>query len=401
MQEALRTSIIPETRIQLLREALYGNDEVNELGRVVDDWVIEGKNCQVQVFEVLKLSTSPEHVPDSYEYHVKPVAYDHEDFLRISDPWNHLEKGQLKELAHTIALTVELDKPVELSRPAEIDHYCDESADADAFCELVGVLSNMLNMSASNRMNAGLWREVRRSDNNMGCLLVADTMPRIQAEAYNAGLNDEVAYYGRLVKALEKQRELDVDGFEKMWKLVGEFGDVRVVDHVTVEGNEEIAKAVNSLGIITIPDEYQTLRERWTALDPSMPRSDVREATVQSNDEAACVWEEAETARKLGAEARHKAEEAARKVEAEVRRKVEEAARKAEEEARRRAEGEAKRKAEEEAARLAEIEAKRKAEADLKQKIQDAHNDLMTAKNELNRLDDKGKQLEAEIQEHD
>ena len=337
-QVTLRENVIPETRIQLSREAIYSNDAANTLSRVVNDWVVEGKNCQVMVFEILMPSIFPGFTPDSYEYHVKPVAYDHEDFLRLADSWNHLEEGQLKELAFAIAPTIELDKPVVLERMAELDRYCEEPADADAFCVLTGGLSNMLNLSNNNRMNANLWREIRRNNNDKGCLLVAGAMPRVQAESYNAGLDDEVAYYGRLVGALERQHELGVDGFEKMWKLVGEFGDVRVTDHVTMEGNEEAAEAINSLGIISIPAAYQALHERWKALDPS----------VISNAFGATVADGSE--RETNAEAIHEVEAVIaansatdrqqRSVDFADRVLVERAAAKAEEEARRKEEAE-------------------------------------------------------------
>lgn len=377
-QATLRENVIPETRIQLSRKAIYGNDMANTLSRVVNDWVVEGKNCQVLVFEILMPSIFPGFTSDSYEYHVKPVAYDHEDFLRLADSWNHLGEGQLKELAFAIAPTVELDSPVELRRPAELEQYHEVPADADAFCELVSVISNMLNLSGSERTNANLWREIRRSNNDKGCLLVAGTMPRIQAEAYNASLDDEVAYYGRLVTALERQQELGVDGFEKMWSLVGEFGDVRVVDHVTMEDNEEAAKAVNSLGIISIPAAYQALHERWAALAPEAVQG-VEESAEQNADEAARLQEE-EAAQKAEAEAKRRAEE--------------EAARKAEEEARRKAD-------EEKAARLAEIEAARKAEAETKRRMQDARVELNGAKGQLDSLAREKEKLEAQIQEFD
>ena len=444
MQTALRENVIPEARIQLSRYTFYSNDMANTLSRSVNDWVVEGKNCQVQVFEILIPSIFPGFTSDSYEYHVKPVAYDHEDFLRLADSWGHLEEGQLKELAFAIATTIELDKPIELKCLADLDRYCEEPADADTFCELVGTISNLLNLSGSERMNANLWREIRHSNNEKGCLLVADTMPRIQAEAYNASLDDEVAYYGRLVTALERQHELGVAGFEKMWKLVGEFGDVRVTDHVTMEDDEEAAKAVNSLGIISIPAGYQALHERWEALDPSVAVSEAREAADQPADEAARLQEEERAARKAEAEARLKAEmEAARRAEEETRHKAEaEAARKAEEEAKRRAEAEARRKAEEEArqkaeeaarlaaaeaarkaeeaerlaaaeaarkaeeaARLAAAEAARKAEAEAeveaRQRVQEAEVDLLSAREELNGLTVEGDQLGAQMRGFD
>ena len=377
-QATLRENVIPEARIQLSRKAIYGNDMANTLSRVVNDWVVEGKNCQVLVFEILMPSIFPGFTSVSYEYHVKPIAYDHEDFLRLTDSWGHLGEGRLKELAYAIAPTVELDGPVELRRPAELEQYCEEPADADAFCTLVGVISNMLNLSGSERTNANLWREIRRSNNDKSCLMVAGTMPRIQAEAYNASLDDEVAYYGRLVTALERQHELHVDGFGKMWKLVGEFGDVRVVDHVTMEDDEEAAKAVNSLGIISIPAAYQALHERWAALAPEAVQG-VEESAEQNADEAARLQEE-EAAQKAEAEAKRGAEE--------------EAARKAEEEARRKAD-------EEKAARLAEIEAARKAEAETKRRMQDARVELNGAKGQLDSLAREKEKLEAQIQEFD
>lgn len=267
-QETMRNALIPEVRLQMQRKAMYSNDMTNKIMRIVNDWVVEGKNCQVLVFECLQPSIFPDMFPDSYEYHVKPIAYDHEDFLRLADSWDHLNPGDLKALAFGLAQTMELDKPVELRRPAELEAYSEGPADADAFCETVGVVANMLNMSGSDRMNANLYRAVRQAGNEMQVLLMGDTMPLIQAEAFNEGLDDEVAYFGRIVQALEKQAELGTDGFDKMWKLAGEFGDGRIVDHVTMDDNKESETKINALGVIKIPEGYAALHERWEALRP-------------------------------------------------------------------------------------------------------------------------------------
>lgn len=268
MQEKLRDVIIPEARLQMQRKAVYSNDMANKIMLAVHDWVVEGKNCQVMVTEYLQKSIFPGMFPDSYEYHAKPIVYDHEDFLRLADSYEHLEAGELKALAFAVAATIEVDKPVELRRPAELESYCNGPADANAFCETVNVLAGMLNMSTSDRMTANLYRAVRQADNNMQVLVMGDTMPLIQAEAFNEGLNDELVYFGRLVQALEKQTELGTDGFERMWKLVGEFGDGRVVDHVTMSDDKDAEAKINALGIIKIPEGYAALRERWEALRP-------------------------------------------------------------------------------------------------------------------------------------
>ena len=349
-QELMRGTVIPETRLQMQRKAIYSNDMANKIMRCMNDWVVEGRNCQVMVIEHRQPSIFPDMFPDSYEYHVKPIVYDHEDFMRLADSWGHLGEGELKALAFAVAATVELDAPVELRRLEELKRYCEDSADADAFCETVGVIANMLNMSGSDRMTANLYRAVRQADNNMQVLLMGDTMPFIQAEAFNESLNDEIYYFGCLVQALEKQAELGTDGFERMWKLVGEFGDGRVVDHVVMSDNKEGEAKINALGVIKIPEEYQPLRERWEALKPG---PDGKPGKLQQSAAAAVATAASKPAMSKTAQRRAKSkvrEEAAAKRKAEedaaAKRKAEEAQRKAEE---------ARRKAEEEAA------AKRKA----------------------------------------
>lgn len=265
-REAFRNNLIPETRIQLSRNGLYSNDMANTLNRIVDDWLVEGKNCQVLVFEVRQPSIFPGFTPDSYEYNVKPVAYDHEDFLRITDSWKHLSRDLLKELALSVAATIELDKPVELKRIAQLDAFCDCPANTDEFCECVAVVSKMLNMSNNERTNAELWKAIRRADNDKGTLMANHRMQRIQAEAYNVGLDEEVAYYERFVRALERQAEFGTPGLDKMLDIVRQYSDAFIVDHITMEDDPEAAKAVNSLGIISIPAAYEELRKRYEDL---------------------------------------------------------------------------------------------------------------------------------------
>lgn len=264
-KESLCSGIIPETRVQLMRKALYGSEAVNEASRMLEDWVIEGRNCQVIVFEVRQPS-SLETASYNYEYVVLPVAYDHEDFLRITDTWGHLGKGQLKEIALSLAGTIELDDLVNLRRPHELELFCERAADADAFCECITAVANMLNLSNNERMNADLWRAIRAADNTPAALLANRGMQRIQAEAYNAGLNEAVTYFGLFVRALEKQVELDAEGLGQMIDVVERYADVFIVDHVTLDGDEVGTKAVNELGIISIPMAYETLRGRLAAV---------------------------------------------------------------------------------------------------------------------------------------
>lgn len=266
--ELWRSTSIPETHLQMRRKALYSNDLANKMARVVNDWIVEGKNCQVVVFEGRLPSLFPDMFPDSYEYHVNPIAYEHGDFLRLTDTSGHLGEGELRALAFAVAATIELDRPMELRRLEELETYCEGPADADAFCETVGVIAQLLNMSGSDRMNANLYRAVRRADNDMKVMLLGDTMPLIQAESFNESLYDEISYFGLFVRVLEKQAELGTDGFDRMWKLVGEFGDGRIVDHIVMSDNKESEARINALGVIKIPEEYQALHKRWEALKP-------------------------------------------------------------------------------------------------------------------------------------
>ena len=92
----------------------------------------------------------------------------------------------------------------------------------------------------------------------------------IIAEAWNEHLNVPVSYFGQLVDILESQLKLGNADFEKMRERVGEFGDDLVKCKVKL-GNDELEREVESLGIISIPAEYQTMRDRWASLDPSRP----------------------------------------------------------------------------------------------------------------------------------
>ena len=267
--ETFRNSAIPEMRIQLARDTVYSNDMLSSLNRVINDWVVEGKNCQVLVFEILQPSIFPGIADENYEYHVKPLAYDHEDFLRLADSWGHLGEGELKELAFGIARTIELDNPIELRRIAELESFCKEPTDFDTFNENVVVVANMLNLASNKRVNAELYKLVRQNDNDKTIWVVNNNARRTQAEGYCASLDDEVAYYERYVQALEKQAEFGVADFGKMWELVGQFGDGRIVDHINMEDDKEAEREINSLGIITIPESYYPLRKRYEALKPS------------------------------------------------------------------------------------------------------------------------------------
>ena len=338
VQNTYRTVLVPEVRIEVMRNMLYSTDMLNTIMQTVNDWVVEGVNCKVLVVEfkepdIFGLGR------DHYEYHVRPIAYDHEDFLRLADSWNRLAEGELREVALSIAKTVTLDKPVELQRLSELDKMRTEPVSADSFCETVNVVANILNFGANKRMNANTYRVARRAGNDKSVWLAGDTLPRVRAEAFNKSLEDDVAYLRCFVEALEKQAEFGVDGFDKMWDLVGQFADSRIVDHIVIEDNEEATREINALGVIAIPEEYQALRARFDALKPGS--DSLGDAAVSENNEA---------------EERLQAEEEAKRKAAE-----EEAQRKAAEEARLKAEEEAQRKAE---AEKAEAERRAKDEFD-------------------------------------
>ena len=266
--ESFRNSAIPEMRIQLARDVIYSNDVASSLTRAINDWVVEGKNCQVVVFELFQPSLFPGLTNDSYEYWVKPIAYDHEDSLRLADSWGHLQKGELKELALSLAKTIELDMPIELRQISELERFCKEPVDPTRFNESVACVSNMINLANNKRIDAELYKFVRCNDNDKSVLTANNNLYRISAEAFNTGLNDEVAYFERFVDALEHQSAFGAAGFDEMWKQVGQFADKRITDHVNMEDDKEAEREVNSLGIITIPESFFPLRERYDALKP-------------------------------------------------------------------------------------------------------------------------------------
>ena len=254
-------AFVPEARIQMSRQTLYSNTQSPMGGGVVDDWVVNGKNCQVQVFDV---ELPPFFGPPSHEYYVKPVVYDHEDQLRITDSCSNLAPGELKELAFAIAKTVELDKPMELKRVSELGRYQKEVADLDAFTEMVNAVSNILIMSTGWRINGHCWRERRNVGDDIQAF--SDGVPSLMAEAFNEALADRVEYFEAFVDALEGQKRLGAADYDAMWKLVGEAGDMLMVDHLEIDGDEEMSASANATGLIKIPEKYQELRNKWQAL---------------------------------------------------------------------------------------------------------------------------------------
>ena len=278
----LRKNIIPEARIQLTRSLnYYGNDTANSFGRYINDWIIEGKNCQVIVLETVidglgsLMPNLNELMPDlsseSHEYMVRPVSYDHEDSLRITDSWNHLGEGQLKELALAVARTVELDKPVELDISTKLERYQETCTDFDALDQLVDGILNGLCLHRDHCVHANTAREVRRANNDKSVLQDSKKLATVIAKTYSESLNTVVAYFDKLVTVLETQRALGSDDFEKMWVRVGEFADRSVNGYLEISDDKDLEREINSLGIISIPVEYQAIRDRWEALDPSRP----------------------------------------------------------------------------------------------------------------------------------
>lgn len=260
-RETYLGAFVPEARIQMNRQTLYSNTQSPMGGGVVDDWVVNGKNCQVQVFDV---ELPPFFGPPSHEYYVKPVVYDHEDQLRITDSCSNLAPGELKELAFAIAKTVELDKPMELKRVSELGRYQKEVADLDAFTEMVNAVSNILIMSTGWRTNGHCWRERRNVGDDIQAF--SDGVPSLMAEAFNEALADRVEYFEAFVDALEGQKRLGAADYDAMWKLVGEAGDMLMVDHLEIDGDEEMSASANATGLIKIPEKYQELRNKWQAL---------------------------------------------------------------------------------------------------------------------------------------
>lgn len=264
--ETYRSTILPEARVQLTRQALYANTMGFMGGGAVDDWLVEGKNCYVQVFEIKLPAYLAGMAPDVYEYYVKPLSYDHDDQLRITDAYGRVAPGWLKNLAFDIARTVELDEPVELDRAVQLARFCEEAVALDEFSEAVSVLGNVLVLSGSGRMSADLRKAIRLVGGDIS--KVVDDTPKIRAEAYNASLEEMSGYFGILVNALEMQKNLGNSEYAEMWSVVGDFGDTLMVDHMTIEGDEKAAEEANATGLIQIPPYYRQLRNNWQALAP-------------------------------------------------------------------------------------------------------------------------------------
>lgn len=265
-QATYRTNMLPELRVQMSRHAIYGNQVASAIGSVVDDWVVKGKNCLVLVYDLQQKSFMPGFLPDCHEYYVKPIVYDHEDMLRVTDSFTKLAPGELKELALEVAKTVEVDKPVELQRLTQLTSYLTSMPTIEEFTELINAVGNVLVMAGSSRMNADLWRVLNRAGDDKSSVI--DTLPRVRASAFNGSLQERVRYYTSFVDILEAQKRLGNPDFKAMWLLVGEVFDQLIVDHIEIEDDEEATQETNATGIISIPDNYAAIHDRWIALAP-------------------------------------------------------------------------------------------------------------------------------------
>ena len=260
-RESYLGAFVPEARAQMNRQTVYSNIQSPLGGGVVDDWIVDGKNCQVQIFDMELPSFFG---PPNHEYYVKPVVYDHEDQLRIADSFSNLATGELKELAFAIARTVELDKPMELKRVSELERCQEESVGLDAFTELVNTVCNILVMSTGWRISGHYWRTRRKAGDDIQAF--SDGVPSLMAGAFNEALADRAKYFGAFVSAHEGQKRLGAADFDAMWKLVGEAGDMLMTDRLEIDGDEETSEAANATGLIKIPETYQELRSKWQAL---------------------------------------------------------------------------------------------------------------------------------------
>ena len=260
-RESYLGAFVPEARAQMNRQTAYSNIQSPLGGGVVDDWIVDGKNCQVQIFDMELPSFFG---PPNHEYYVKPVVYDHEDQLRITDSFSNLATGELKELAFAIARTVELDKPMELKRVSELERCQEESVGLDAFTELVNTVCNILVMSTGWRISGHYWRARRKAGDDIQAF--SDGVPSLMAGAFNEALADRAKYFGAFVSALEGQKRLGAADFDAMWKLVGEVGDMLMTDRLEIDGDEETSEAANATGLIKIPETYQEFRSKWQAL---------------------------------------------------------------------------------------------------------------------------------------
>ncbi len=262
-REAYLGAFVPEARIQMNRQTVYSNVQSSLGGGIVDDWLVDGKNCQVQIFDMELPSFFG---PPSHEYYVKPVVYDYEDQLRITDSFSSLAAGELKNLAFAIAKTVELDKPMEPKRVSDLSRFCESVVGLDEFTETVNAVSNILVMSTGWRMSGRYWREKRNAGDELQEFV--DSVPRLWAETYNEALADRAKYFDKFVNALEVQKRLGNAEFEAMWKLVGEVGDLLMADHLEIDDDAEMSEAANATGVIAIPECYKEYRSNWLALAP-------------------------------------------------------------------------------------------------------------------------------------
>ena len=265
MRKTYEESLIPETRIQMNRQTLYGNGGIGMGGGAVDDWIVEGKNCQVQVFDI-QLPTFFAGLDPGHEYYVKPVVYDHEDMLRITDSFSHLAADDLKALAFAIAERVEVDKPVKLKRISQLEEYRQKMADSEEFSAMVYTIGNVLMMSGNSRVNAELSRAQRIAGDDSA--QAASKTADVCARSFYASLEERAQYFKKIVEVLEAQKKLGNPNYAAMWELVGTLGDTLMQDHVDIEGDEELTAAVNATGIVKIPDLYKEFRNEWIGLAP-------------------------------------------------------------------------------------------------------------------------------------
>ena len=264
--EMYRTMAIPETKLQMMREQLYNSGASQELGRFfVDDWIIEGVNCTVQVFRLRIGSIFSGLTPDAYEYYIKPLAIEHEDQLRLVDSFTKLDADSLRALAMAIAPTIELDTPAEFNRLAQLDSFTREIVDAESFTDNLNMVGNMLVMARNSWINADSWREIGRANGDVA--EVGMRLPLIQARAVSFAMNESMKYFERYLDALAAQKRLGAEGYEDMWDSVREFAEMFLIDSIESD-DEETAQAINATGEVRKPESYPAFHEKLMSIKP-------------------------------------------------------------------------------------------------------------------------------------
>lgn len=242
--ETYRTSLVPEYYDALMRQTKYTGGGLP----CVDDWLVEGVNCSVRVYELFMGGD------DSRDFYIEPEAYSHNDYLRMTvyrEP--ALKLPRMRELAIALARTVELDEPLELDLPAAFERLKSEPASREELLTPVLTAMNFAGEARSALLTAEVRRVLNRHENlpeeqALGDDEVNALLNEAKARAINEANRLFVAYGEKTADMLEAQFRLGTDVATLLEAGMQAAALVRQGVVLEVPASDpEMARAINAL----------------------------------------------------------------------------------------------------------------------------------------------------------